>query len=417
MNLLLRFILTWLFLSVVLSAPVDILSQEIKKGAELVYPKGKGEFQLHGATLQEGPSGVILKISNSGWAEYLPAKELTTRGGSISFWVKPLWKEADRGSKTFLSLPWADGRHGYLALSQGWWEPTGAGRLYFVAQNQEFLHCSLPFRLVTGFWTHLAVTWESGPHGNCRIYIDGEKAAEYTKPFSVVSKAAGPLVVGSDRGSTERKGRGAEALIGDLRVSSRSLAGEEVRAAFMGRRNDFLPFDGKNEAWLRGGLKLPLRETRNENGTLLETRAIFDEDILWATSRNATDTILDRIRRAGFNVYVPCVWHGKSAYYDSQIASADPKVRQRIMSGDDPLAYLIQRAHSLGIEVHPWFTVVYRDTDQMRYFYDAGTPDKAFNVHNEAFRRFIRELMLDVVRRYDVDGINLDYIRAMGLCT
>src|SRR3569623_1842041 len=46
-----------------------------------------------------------------------------------------------------------------------------------------------------------------------------------------------------------------------------------------------------------------------------------------------------------------------------------------------------------------------------------GTPAGAYIVHVEAFRTFIVNLMLDVVRRYDVDGINLDYIRAMGICT
>lgn len=375
------------------------------------------EFRLHGATIRTGRSGTILKIADAGWAEYLPAISLATRGGSISFWIKPLWKETDRRSKTFLSLPWADGRHGYLVLSQGWWEPTGAGRLYFVASNQDFVHCSVPYRLVAGFWTHFAVTWENGAHGNCRVYIDGEKVAEYARPFTGSYPAAGPLIIGSDHGTTEKKGRGAEALIGDLCVASRPLADDEVHAGFLRRRNDFEPFDGKNEKWLLDGMTLPLKETRNREGTLVETRAIFDEDILWATSRRATDVILSRIKRAGFNVYVPCVWHGKTAYYASRVAAADLQVRRRTDAGDDPLSYLIQRAHSLGIEVHPWFTVVFRDTDAFRGYYGDGTPEHAFDIHNAAFRSFIKDLMLDVVRRYDVDGVNLDYIRAMGLCT
>jgi uncharacterized lipoprotein YddW (UPF0748 family) len=38
-------------------------------------------------------------------------------------------------------------------------------------------------------------------------------------------------------------------------------------------------------------------------------------------------------------------------------------------------------------------------------------------VHDPAFRDFIIKLMLDVVRRYRVDGVNLDYIRSMGFCS
>lgn len=38
------------------------------------------------------------------------------------------------------------------------------------------------------------------------------------------------------------------------------------------------------------------------------------------------------------------------------------------------------------------------------------------DVHRPAYRDFIVKLIIDVVRRYDVDGVHLDYIRTMGRC-
>lgn len=37
----------------------------------------------------------------------------------------------------------------------------------------------------------------------------------------------------------------------------------------------------------------------------VERRVMFDEAITWATSKHAADQILDRLKVAGFNVYVP----------------------------------------------------------------------------------------------------------------
>ncbi len=374
-------------------------------------------ISLHGATIEEGRSGKAIRLTSKGWAQYLLPEKLNTRQGSISLWIKPLWSEADKKSQTFLSLTWDDGRNGYLALSQGWWEPAGEQRLYFVLNNQDYVYCSAPYKLVPGFWTQITVTWKNGTNGGCRIYIDGKKVAEISKYYYTSYTSAGSIILGSDRGTTEKKGRGAEALIDDLMFSDHSLSEEEVKTAFQLQRKDSDLLEHKKWKWLWDGLELPLKSERTIHGTLKETRVVFDEDIRWATSRDETDKILSRINRAGFNVYVPCVWHGKSAYFASLVAHPDSQLNHRIDAGDDPLAYLIKKAHSLGIEIHPWFTVAQRSTDEFANFYNRGTPENAFDVHNREFRSFITALMLDVVRRYQVEGINLDYIRAMGICT
>ena len=149
-----------------------------------------------------------------------------------------------------------------------------------------------------------------------------------------------------------------------------------------------------------------------------ESRVMFDEDMHWATSKEATDKILIKIKSAGFNVYVPCVWHGGGALYPTNVAPVDRRLARRIFyREEDPLAYLIQRAHEMGIEVHPWFTVMRRENDLFPKWRATGTNEEAFDVHDSDFRKFIVDLMLDVVKRYPIDGVNLDYIRSMGFCT
>jgi uncharacterized lipoprotein YddW (UPF0748 family) len=161
--------------------------------------------------------------------------------------------------------------------------------------------------------------------------------------------------------------------------------------------------------------KTPVLKSVYANVELHESRAIFDETFSWLTPSGA-DKTLDRIKNAGFNVYIPCVWMGKGTVWSSKLAPIAPEWIAKYVSGHDPLTYLIRRAHEMGIEVQPWFTVMTRWRDFFPEFYDDGTPEHAFNVHVPEFRKFIVDLMLEVVRNYDVDGINLDVIRSRGLC-
>ena len=147
-----------------------------------------------------------------------------------------------------------------------------------------------------------------------------------------------------------------------------------------------------------------------------EKRVIFDENFTWITQKGA-DRTLSRIKQAGFNVFVPVVWHGRGVSWNSVLVKEkEPRWENTLSPQTDPLAYLIEKAHSMGIEVHPWFTVALRQRDFFPSFYDEGTPKKSFNIHQPEFRGFIVKLMVEVVNKYNIDGVNLDYIRAMGVC-
>lgn len=150
-------------------------------------------------------------------------------------------------------------------------------------------------------------------------------------------------------------------------------------------------------------------------------RVMFDETFQFWTTREAADRTLRRIKEAGFTVYVPVVWYGAGSTWPSKLAPWDPAVAEQGRRGFDPLRYVIDRAHSMGIEVHAWFTVALRRSDIFPGLALAGVRERGelgiFDIHNPDFRALITALIVEVARNYDVDGINLDYIRAMGLCT
>ncbi|MEM5789678.1 MAG: family 10 glycosylhydrolase, partial [Syntrophobacteraceae bacterium] len=123
---------------------------------------------------------------------------------------------------------------------------------------------------------------------------------------------------------------------------------------------------------------------------------------------------ISRIKAAGFNVYIPCVWHGRGTRYPCSLAPPEEKL---LFKGEDPLARLIRIAHENNIEVHPWFCVALRQRDFLNDYFDPGTPSMAFDLHKPGFRQFIKNLIVDLAMRYDIDGIQLDYIRTGGICT
>ncbi len=94
--------------------------------------------------------------------------------------------------------------------------------------------------------------------------------------------------------------------------------------------------------------------------------------------------------------------------------------------GWDPLAFVIAEAHRYGMEVHAWINV-YKVRSSMivpasplhparanpdwvvpytgEYWLDPGIPDA---------RTYLINVVLDMVRNYDLDGINFDYLRYPG---
>jgi uncharacterized lipoprotein YddW (UPF0748 family) len=127
--------------------------------------------------------------------------------------------------------------------------------------------------------------------------------------------------------------------------------------------------------------------------------------------------IVTSMRDAGFNTIFFQVRARGDAYYRSPFEPWAENLAGTLGTdpGWDPLAFLIEHAHRAGIEVHAWFNVYkvrsasahpeWTTTVAGETWVDPGIPSA---------RAYVQKIVLDIVRRYDVDGINFDYARYPG---
>lgn len=134
---------------------------------------------------------------------------------------------------------------------------------------------------------------------------------------------------------------------------------------------------------------------------------------------------LDSLKAAGINAVLFQVRPSADAFYPSKL---EPWSRFLTKNGQapnpywDPLQFMIDQAHARGMELHawlnpyrvttsaneklapghlyhkePWRFVTYSGDKKM--YFDPGLPEN---------RKFITDVVMDIVNRYDVDGIHFD---------
>lgn len=371
------------------------------------------EFTLFGGAALAVQDGVQQLELPSGAHAQWRAPSLNTDGGTFSVWVKPLWIPGDLRSHTIATFKWSGSDNSYFALSQGWWEPLGAHKLYAVMSNQEFVFCLMPWTFdytlfLPNQWTLLGVTWQAGNPGYVRMFVDGKIVCDRKLTFSGGRHALDPVYLGSDRAAgVEPSGRPSEMVLKDIATAGHPMSVEAMHALYLRGGGDDRP------KWIQALVPVA---TPVENAR--ERRVIQDEDTGWAASRLEIQRRIARVKAAGFNVYMPNVWNGARAFYRARSAPIAPTILDPADVEYDPLAYLIEIAHREGIAVHPWF-IIARNPGGSVFppSYLAGAPPDAFNLQSADFRDFIINVVADVAARYAVDGINLDYIRAMGPCS
>lgn len=385
------------------------------KSIAIDKPKVSKIERIGGKIISDGVTRGALYL---GTREYLAidCRDLIqSKSGTLMFWVRPHWKYYNkegnnRISHSFVSWTWDDKKKGYFVLSDGWWEPAGAYYTYMVANNQDYSHEHKPIFFKKGEWIHFACVWKSGNPGVIKLYRNGRLIAKRNKFSNNLFGAASALYLGSDQGTSQTNNRWADSDFDEVALFNRELSDEEIVSIYEQQNTHELE---RNISSCGEDLSQPYIPQKDAAGNILETRAIFDEGVGWVSEKGALETIR-RIKKAGFNVYIPCVWHGKGARYPTTLSVSEDGLDFR---NSDPLRRLITIAHENGIEVHPWFCVALRQREFLPEFYSRETPQRAFDVHRPQFREFITRLVLDVVKRYEVDGVLLDYIRTMGICT
>lgn len=346
-------------------------------------------------------------ISRDAPTALLRAPQINSQRGSIGLWVRPDERLSPEDSVTFLSARWRSDSNSYFAISQGWWEPAGAGKLFVVVSNQDRVHCKADHELLPGAWTHIVAVWDSGAERSCQLYVDGRLLAASKRAQLPKYALAGPLTLGNDS-AAERTAR--RQFNGQIRVdflSSVALAKTDVAHKFEQGKGQFEAAALAQNAWM------PTSRAVVDGD---ERRVVFFETREWAESPEAVERAIEQTVAGGFNVLVPCVWHGRGTRYPSSEAGWEKELEHHSRSGFDPLDALFKAAHARGIEVHPWFTVAKREDGWRREFAPSGTPQHAYDVHRPEFRDYIVNIIAEVIRKYPVDGINLDYIRSIGFC-
>lgn len=163
-------------------------------------------------------------------------------------------------------------------------------------------------------------------------------------------------------------------------------------------------------------LRLSDAEPLADEAEPMPTRAVWVSKRQFMTPE-ATDEFIARAKACNINVLVPNVYgHGSVMYQSDEFGMPED-----VPEGFDPLAYIIERAHAEGMEVHPWFSVCrgplqHLDEDRLWMFHWSAERERWFggwaDVHRPEFRDWIVGFMLDCCRRYEVDGLHYDYIRA-----
>jgi uncharacterized lipoprotein YddW (UPF0748 family) len=143
-------------------------------------------------------------------------------------------------------------------------------------------------------------------------------------------------------------------------------------------------------------------------------------------SRENIKKVVDQSKAAGLNHLFVVVWNRGVTIYPSKVLKKYIGVKQDDhYPGRDPLQEMIEEAHKQGIKVHAWFefgfSYGYKDTSSTwfkRYPEWLGRNNKGELLQKNGFywwnalhpgpKRLMRELVLEVVKRYDIDGVQGD---------
>jgi hypothetical protein len=131
--------------------------------------------------------------------------------------------------------------------------------------------------------------------------------------------------------------------------------------------------------------------------------------------------VMPELKRLGLNMAVLRIAGGTAAFYASQV---QPDVQDPLAAeGGDWLAEAVRHAHANGIEIHPYVNncvVEGRTSRQSLQRLRAagrlqegpdGSPIDWFCPSQEANLAAIERPMVEIVSRYDVDGVQYDFIR------
>lgn len=155
------------------------------------------------------------------------------------------------------------------------------------------------------------------------------------------------------------------------------------------------------------------------HGEVVQHRGIWLHPEQFRTPELAEEWIA-KVAAARLNVIYPLVWyHGGTAWYRSDLCP----MAKDVPAGSDPLGHLVNAAHERHIDVHAWFVngscgnasqgpILARHPEwELQARKTGGDGARWYDFGKPEVRDFQRDVMLECLKRYDLEGIHFDYIR------
>ena len=218
----------------------------------------------------------------------------------------------------------------------------------------------------------------------------------------------------------------------EFRIIELSEIKSEIKNIEKNYQKLIMAYQNNEEQRLNSLVSQIIKDSSNLNLRLIESKPVQLRG-LWLDSGTFAETggreglqeLLDLIEKANFNVIFPEVYYkGLSVIPSNHLFKQDPE-----FSGweEDPLKVLIEEAEKRNIEIHPWIWVFNENT--------AGQPGRILKKHpdwanknregeivsyhnstwlspsREDVKNYLQKRYKYLVENYNLDGINLDYIR------
>lgn len=153
----------------------------------------------------------------------------------------------------------------------------------------------------------------------------------------------------------------------------------------------------------------------------------FDE----GEQKSALIEIFDNLQKKNINTVYFQVRSNATLFYTSAIEPFTPYLtgKTNVPPSYDPLKFAIAEAHKRGLEIHAWFNVVRcfsgsdaeisnyenhiinKHKDWVYKKWTDGKPAFWLDPGKPEVREYLKNLIVEVVQKYEVDGIHLDFIR------
>lgn len=135
--------------------------------------------------------------------------------------------------------------------------------------------------------------------------------------------------------------------------------------------------------------------------------------------------ILCCLKRANFNMVFFQIRLRGDVVYDSKIEPISPFIRNmEYKETYDPLAFVIEECHKLGLECHAWLVTYLLGTTKNKEEVNCSQAIKQNKSRIRAYKgsvyldpgdpgtnKYLLSLVKEIVEKYDIDGVHMDYIR------